>query len=279
MTETKQLISLAGIRNELIKINANLQDKCNASYSLNMMQYKHRDVDAVVYDETSNKYDLILCLYHENKCISSITGRYDKTENSMELLSKTDSKYEGLKYNLYLRTIFIYLMCFVRPKIKTIVSHATNPISTYTMYKHYHAINADLIEYVKDHGLQPDTFSVADARHFHDYVANKYKQTLESAEQELEDMLEDCSETFGTECGVTDLGWATKEEAIEFILSTMNVTTITLELNLDDVIEQELLHKIFEMNITCGSRGTKSASGGKRRKKSRRNKNKSRRNK
>jgi hypothetical protein len=199
----------------------------------------------------------------------------------MELLSKTDTKYEKLKYNLYLRTIFIYLMCFVRPRIKTIVSHATNPISTYTMYKHYHATNSDLTEYIKDHGLQPDTFTVADAHHFHDYVANKYKQTLESAEQELENMLEYCSETLGTECGITDLGWATKEEAIEFILSTMNVTTITLELNLDDNIEGFLLRKILEMTIICRSSGAKSgsgaksASGGKRRHKSRRNKNKS----
>jgi hypothetical protein len=88
-------------------------------------------------------------------------------------------------------------------------------------------------------------------------------------------MLEYCSETLGTECGITDLGWATKEEAIEFILSTMNVTTITLELKLDIGIEEFLLRKILKMPIICRSSGAKSASGGKRRHKSRRNKNKS----
>ena len=46
-------------------------------------------------------------------------------------------------------------MFFVRPTIEKIYSHSTNPISTYAMYKHYHATNQDLQEYVKKHSHYP----------------------------------------------------------------------------------------------------------------------------
>jgi hypothetical protein len=165
----------------------------------------------------------------------------------MELLSKTDVKYEGLKYNLYLRTIFIYLMCFVRPTIQRIFSHATNPISTYTMYKHYHATNPDLQEYVAKHGLAPDTFTLADAKSFHDYFKEKHKQTEESAREELEAMMD----AYGVE-DVEELGLGNEEDAIQFIMTTMNVHAITLELNLQaESTLVMLLNKLENTHIHC----------------------------
>jgi hypothetical protein len=245
----------------------NLQKtKCDPTYNLRLMPYRHRDAGSAVYDELSDEYDVILCLYHNNKCVSSVTGRYNKRDHSMELLSKTDPKYEGLKYNIYLRTVFIFLMCFSRPAIQKIVSHATNPISTYAMYKYFNAVNPDLTEYVSGHGLSRETFTVANAKDFHNYVTDKYSQTRESAEQELEDMLEDCRETFDTDCDVSDLGWATREEAIAFILTTMSFKTVTLELNLDESIKRELYNQIMRMDIKCGEKSLidkKSISGGK----------------
>jgi hypothetical protein len=254
----KPIISLAGTYKEMNDINKNLHGKCGSSYTVKLTQYRYRDVTAVVYDETSDdKYDIILCLYHENKCVSSVTGRYSQSSNSMELLSKTDVKYEGKKYNLYLRTIFIYLMCFVRPTIQTIYSHATNPISTYAMYKHYHAVNPDLQEYVETHNLTPETFTLADAKKFHDYFNEKNKQTAENAEKILDEMLEDCEENTGIECTVKELGWDTKEEAIEFIITTMSDRAITLELNLkNESIKEFLLDKLLTTEIICDNSTT-----------------------
>lgn len=251
---SKPQIILAGTRNELKNINEDLQRKCSSSYKLELTQYKYRDPGATVYDETSNEYDIILCLYHEQKCVSSVTGRYNQTMNSMEILSKTAAEYEGLKFNLYLRTIFIYLMCFVRPIIKTIYSHATNPISTYAMYKHYHASNPDLQEYTSYHNLTPETFTLADAIHFHTYFTEKYKQTPESAQKQLDEMLEDCSIEYGMECSIQDLGWETKELAIAFIITTMNVKAITLELDIRNPgIKEFLLNKLLTTEIKCES--------------------------
>jgi len=238
------LIHLASTRNELQSINEDLHRKCNLSYKLELSQYKYRDADSAVYDETSNEYDIILCLYHGPKCISSVTGRYNESANSMELLSKTAPKYEGLKFNLYLRSIFIYLMCFVRPSIKTIYSHSLNPISTYAMYKHYHASNSDLQDYVIEHQLTPETFTLTDAQNFHTYFTEKYRQTPESARKELEEMMEEYT--------MEELGWETEEEAIEFIIATMNVRAITLELDLElPGIKEYLLNKLLNTQIKC----------------------------
>ncbi len=255
-------IKLAGARNEMQNINKVLQGKCGPSYKLELLQYRYRDTEAAVYDETSNEYDIILCLYHNNKCVSSVTGRYNKPTNSMELLSKTDVKYEGLKYNLYLRTVFIYLMFFVRPTIEKIYSHSTNPISTYAMYKHYHATNDDLQEYVKNQNLTPETFTLSDANNFHAYFGEKYKKTPESAQQELDEMLEDYCEMYNMDCGVEDLGWETKEEAIQFIMTTMNLKAITLALDLGAPGGKEFLtNKLLNIDIKCGT--TQRSAGGK----------------
>lgn len=248
-------ISLAGARHEIYNLNRNLQGKCGQMYKLELLQYRHRVPEAAVYDETSEEYDIILCLYHENKCVSSVTGRYNKTMHSMELLSKTNEKYEGLKYNLYLRTVFMYLMFFVRPRIEQIHSHSTNPISTYAMYKHYHANNQDLQEYIEHYQLTPETFTLSDAIHFHVYFIEKYKQTLESAQQELDNILEDYREMFNLDyCGVEDLGWETKEEAIEYIMTTMNIKAITLVLDLgSSAVKDFLWHKLSTIDIHCGT--------------------------
>jgi hypothetical protein len=254
---SKSQIILAGTRNELKNINEDLQRKCNSSYKLDLSNYRYRDPTASVYDETSNEYDIILCLYHGQKCVSSVTGRYNQSKNSMELLSKTASEYEGLKFNLYLRTIFMYLMCFVRPSIQTIFSHSMNPISTYTMYKHYHAYNPDLQEYVTYHNLTPETITLSDAVNFHKYYIEKYRQTPESAQKELEEMLEDCSVEYGVECSVEDLGWESTDAAIAFIIETMNVRAISLEINLSAPGAKEfLLNKLLNTQIKCEKQTT-----------------------
>lgn len=245
-------IILARTRNELKNINEDLWRKCNSSYRLELSQYRYRSLESVVYDETSDEYDIILCLYHGKRCVSSVTGRYNKRLNSMELLSKTDREYEGLKFNLYLRTIFMYLMCFVRPSITKIYSHSVNPISTYAMYKHYHASNPDLQQYVHDRQLTPETFTLEDAKKFHTYFMEKYRPTPESAQKELDEMLEDCSIEYGMECSVQDLGWETTEAAIAFIITTMNVHAITLELDLETPgIKEFLQNKFLNMSIKC----------------------------
>ena len=258
-------INLSRAKMELRSINQDIQAKCDTSYRLQILQYNERNEEYAVYDDDETKgYDILLCLYHNDKCVSSVTGRYNKSAKSMELLSKTNKEYEGFKYNLYLRSIFIYLMFFIRPAIKTIFSYATNPVSTYAMYKHYRATNPELTEYLVQHGINPETFTLEHAKNFHDYYAKKHKHTDESAQEELETMLLDCSEVKGEECTVEDLGWDSEKNAIDFIKSTMSFNAITLELNLEhdsEGLKAFLLDKIRSTQIKCGAsvyaRGTR----------------------
>ena len=251
---TTKIISLANARRELIRINNDLVTKCGATFRLEIDQYKYKDDNAAVYDNNDANYDIILCLYHGNNCVSSVTGRYDENHQSMELLSKTLEEYEGLKYNIFLRTVFMYLMYYIRPSVNTIYSHSLNPISTYAMFKHYHATNEDLHEYVKANNLTPDTFTVEDAKKFHNFYHEKYKQTIESAKLEIDSMLEDCAELNGRECTINDLGWDTEDELIEFIIKTMSPKAITLEVKLNEPGVNEYLHNKINIsisNITC----------------------------
>ncbi len=242
-------ITLSGTRNELAKINTILQSRCTTSYKLDLSQYKYRSLDATVYDETSEDYSLILCLYHRDRCVSSVTGKYSEKDKSMEILSKTGEMYEGLKINIYLRSVFMYLMCFVRPTIKVIYSYSVNPISTYLMYTHYGASNTDLNEYVEERGLTPETFTLINAKEFHDYFVEKYRQTRESAEQLVEEMLEDVGEG---EDGLAQLGWDTKEDGINYIINNMNRNAIALELDLaNNDIQDFLYQKLLATHIKC----------------------------
>lgn len=268
------VINLSRAKRELVSMNHDIQDKCGISYRLQILQYDERNEEDAVYDDDTTKgYDILLCLYHNNKCVSSVTGRYNKATKSMELLSKTNKDYEGFKYNLYLRSIFIYLMFFVRPAIKTVYSYATNPVSTYAMYKHYRATNAELTEYLEKNRINPDSFTLENAKNFHDYYAEKHKQSDETAHEELEAMLLDCSEAKGEECTVEDLGWDNEESAIEFIKSTMSFNAIILELNLEndsEGLKAFLLDKLRSTQIKCAS--TDIARGRQRRNKFTRNK-------
>jgi len=115
------------------------------------------------------------------------------------------------------------------------------------MYKHYHATNEDLQEYVAMRKLTPDTFTLADAKSFHDHFLEKYKQTEKSALEELEAMLD----AYGAE-DVEELGLGNKEAAIQFIMTTMNVHTITLELNLQaESTGVMLANKLENTHIHC----------------------------
>ena len=239
-------ITLANaLRKGLPTIEEDLYKKCDSSkYYLDLSLYKYRDKDAVVYDQKTN-YDIILCLYYNKKCISSVVGRYHASDSSMEILSTTQTDFENKKFNLYLRTAFIYLMCFVRPTINKVFSFSVNPISTYTMYKYYRASNEDLDQFAIDNNVTPDSFTVEDAKKFHEYFISKNKKTEESAELELNEMMEDYS--------LEELGWNSKEEAIEFIMNTMNVETIPLSLSLQTTpnVEEFLLSKLSNIMIRC----------------------------
>ena len=213
----------------------NKQNCDRSKYNIKLMTHNDRDATAEVYSET---YDIILCLYYNDKCISSVIGRYDFDKKSMEILSKTNKEFENRKYNLYLRTAFIYLMCFIKPDIDTIYSFSENPISTYTMYKYFHASNDELNEYIKYNNLTPNTFTFEDAKQFHEYLK---ELSLEALEDQLEN---DTPE---------NLGYESLEQAIRLTSKAISIP-LSLSLKTPD-IKTFLLSKIQSIIIQCDKKG------------------------
>lgn len=135
-----------------------------------------------VYDMESNKSALILCLFHGEKCISSISCKINIPENAIEISSKTNSNYQGKKYNLFLRSAIIIIISQLqyehqrktRSKSKTqfqkIISRAVNPISILSMAKHFYASNEKFDTYMKTHGLTYENLTLHDATQFYDQL-------------------------------------------------------------------------------------------------------------
>jgi hypothetical protein len=145
------------------------------------------------------------------------------------------------------------------------------------MYKHYSAFNPDLQEYVDKHKLTPEKFTLPDAINFYEEYKQKNKQTPESAKIILDQMVEDFEDISDQDFTIEDLGLGSEEEAIDYVIRTMSVSTVVLELSLETArIKETLMKKFIEMPILCVEpKLTKVSMGGKAiRSKNKRSKNK-----
>ncbi len=271
--QKKTEFTFVSARPQLAELNTRLQQTC-PDYRMTLEPYRFVNTDTMaVYDPESSKstYDIILCLNKDSRCISSVVGRYNASLRSMELLSKTEPEYEGRKFNLYLRTVFIWLMTYSRPSVAKIFSHSMNPISTYAMYKHFGATNDVLDYWAKIHtpNKTPEFFTIQDARTFHEYYKSTITQTPETAMLELENMIdnsldilseEDKPDPIPTAETITDevcemLFGKSKAETIQFIMETMNSYAITLAIHFTDEnresIKERMYTKLGSISIIC----------------------------
>lgn len=80
-----------------------------------------------------NSEHLLLCIFTDNMCVSSIVIKYDTTENNIYIDSKTKTNYEGNKFNTLLRAVTIIITKILYTDVTTLSSQAVNPISAYIM--------------------------------------------------------------------------------------------------------------------------------------------------
>ena len=93
-------------------------------------------VHTYLHWHTFNDIDfLILCLYHNDTCVSSI--ELMKDEGRMDINSKTLEMYEGYKYNTLLRGVAILVAAALG--CTHFDSTAINPTSAYVLLKYYKA--------------------------------------------------------------------------------------------------------------------------------------------
>lgn len=94
------------------------------------------------------KKNVLLCLYYEGNCISSITFYLKPLKNILEIHSKTHENKLGRKYNKLLRSIVIILMSFIKcngKKIDYLFSDAENWISVWTLVSNFDCIVTDIM--------------------------------------------------------------------------------------------------------------------------------------
>jgi hypothetical protein len=83
---------------------------------------------------------LLLCIFTNDVCVSSLVIQYDLNKNEIMIDSKTKINYEGKKLNKLLRAVIIIISKKLYPNAIYLSSSAINPISTYLMTHYFNAI-------------------------------------------------------------------------------------------------------------------------------------------
>ena len=143
-------------------LNALLRKKCN---NLELRVGMMTEMTGEIYAYSRKlKNSILICLYYNNDCISSIQLMQDDDGN-IELRSFTDRTYEGNKYNTLLRNILIVIgntIMFKDKPIIKVMSYATNPISAHLIMKNFNIFPS----LVDSYGNKTDI----------SYFMDKYKQ-------------------------------------------------------------------------------------------------------
>ena len=128
---------LDAAKRKLIELNKTLRMKCsNLSLYIDYV-YNHREDSTLeLPGDLDSPHLLVLCLYKDNHCISSITITLQKaTELSIE--SNTHHEQKNKKYNILLRCTLIIISKLLSKDIQRITSIAINPISAYILITYF----------------------------------------------------------------------------------------------------------------------------------------------
>jgi hypothetical protein len=124
-----------------IKLDSlNLRLGCNYKLELNYLFQmgvnteinKYKDNDYITSDT------LLLCIFVNNVCVSSLTIEYEN--NAIIYESKTKKEYENNKLNKLLRSVLIIISKQLYPDAESVDSDAVNPTSYWLMKKYFNAI-------------------------------------------------------------------------------------------------------------------------------------------
>ena len=133
--ELKNLDMAKSVIDDLnIELNKTCPDfKINIDYVLNL-----KDPSLVTSYEEPNPSSLLLCLFNNNNCVSSLSIKFYES-NNMTISSRTSKYYEGRKFNKLLRAVLLIIAKEINKKCQIINSYAINPISAFVMIKRLNA--------------------------------------------------------------------------------------------------------------------------------------------
>jgi hypothetical protein len=85
---------------------------------------------------------LLLCLFIDNNCVSSLEVEIDKHRN-LTISSRTDKPYQERKFNKLLRAVIIIIARAIEPEMKNVMSEAVTDTSAYLMIHSFNAVYED----------------------------------------------------------------------------------------------------------------------------------------
>jgi hypothetical protein len=131
-------LNLNDAQKKLRELNNLLQTKKCSNLSLRLdYVYNHNNNSTLELFTFGDIYSLVLCLYIENHCISSITITIKKNGEELSIDTKTHDKYINRKYNILLCSILIIISPYLSRDIRYINIIAINPASAYIMMQYF----------------------------------------------------------------------------------------------------------------------------------------------
>ena len=124
-------------KEKIKELNALLKVKCS-NLSLNL-DYIYKLTGTIsTYTNPSDVNTLVLCLYNNNNCVSSIELNEDEDGN-IAIQTKTESTFGGKKYNKLLTGVAILIASLI-DGVERVVSDAINPISAWILISSYNGV-------------------------------------------------------------------------------------------------------------------------------------------
>jgi hypothetical protein len=128
-------VDLTKVNEQLCIINQKLHEKCS-NLHISCNNYYNMTGTISIFNIADG---LVLCLYKDDECISSISIEY-MYKDTVEMSSKTSMAHTGKKYNKFLRTVLFTICPYITCNevcINKIVSDAINPITAWSLIGYY----------------------------------------------------------------------------------------------------------------------------------------------
>jgi hypothetical protein len=133
------LLDLTDAKKYIETVNSNLESVYPPGDTKIVLDYDHNltgEVSTYLYN-IRKPYDLKLCLYKNNNCVSSI--KLEKIDNELLITSNTIPEFEGRKFNKLLRAISIVIAKQIDTSLQFVVSVPLNIQSLYLLVHYFNA--------------------------------------------------------------------------------------------------------------------------------------------
>jgi hypothetical protein len=116
----------------------NIQLDC-LDYRISINYFYEFENGTSIYTLNRNINALLLCLFHRNVCVSSVSLNVDREKNEIEIDSLTSNDYRNKNMNKLLRAVAIIIANHISPQIMFVTSHPLNPVSSYILINSFNA--------------------------------------------------------------------------------------------------------------------------------------------